>query len=65
MSESDVDLYHQVVSLSASQASILPPYVPPLPRPETAAREDNRLVPGPLRGPYDYQVGLAEERSRI
>ena len=30
----------------------LPAFVPPLPRPATAARVDNRLV----RGPYDYQV---------
>ena len=34
----------------------LPAFVPPLPRPVTAARVDNRLVRGPVRGPYDYQV---------
>ena len=34
----------------------LPTFVPPLPRPATASRVDNRLVKGPLRGPYDYQV---------
>ena len=28
----------------------------PLPRPETGDRADNSLVPGPVRGPYDYQA---------
>lgn len=39
-----------------SRVVYLPTFVPPLPRPVTAARVDNRLVKGPLRGPYDYQV---------
>ena len=39
-----------------SKAVYLPTFVPPLPRPDTAARVDNRLVKGPVRGPYDYQV---------
>ena len=39
-----------------SKAVYLPTFVPPLPRPSTAARVDNRLVKGPVRGPYDYQV---------
>ena len=39
-----------------SRVVYLPNFVPPLPRPVTAARVDNRLVKGPLRGPYDYQV---------
>ena len=39
-----------------TRAVYLPTFVPPLPRPATAARVDNRLVKGPVRGPYDYQV---------
>ena len=39
-----------------NRAVYLPTFVPPLPRPITAARVDNRLVNGPVRGPYDYQV---------
>ena len=39
-----------------NRAVSLPTFVPPLPRPATAARVDNRLVKGPVRGPYDYQV---------
>ena len=39
-----------------SRVVYLPNFVSPLPRPVTAARVDNRLVKGPLRGPYDYQV---------
>ena len=34
----------------------LPPFVPPLSRPATADRPDNRLVPPPVRGAYDYQA---------
>ena len=39
-----------------SKAVYLPTFVPPLPRPDTAARVDNRLVKGPVRGRYEYQV---------
>lgn len=34
----------------------LPTFVPPLPRPASANRDDNSLVPPVTRGPYEYQV---------
>ena len=48
------------VVTSARLQVFLPPFTPPLPRPLTASREDNRLVPAPVRGPYDYQVTVEE-----
>ena len=49
----------QIVNLNISTLAggvFLPAFVPPLPRPETGDRSDNSLVPGPVRGPYDYQA---------
>merc|ERR1711953_342256 len=43
--------------------SFLPPFIPPLPRPETAGRPDNSLVPPPVRGAYDYQGGHMQRYS--
>ena len=48
------------VVTSARLQVFLPAFTPPLPRPLTASREDNRLVPAPVRGPYDYQVTVEE-----
>eukprot|EP00092_Neocalanus_flemingeri_P014048 GFUD01015155.1.p1 GENE.GFUD01015155.1~~GFUD01015155.1.p1 ORF type:complete len:125 (+),score=25.59 GFUD01015155.1:287-661(+) len=45
-----------------SSSVYLPVFTPPLPRPVEANREDNRLVPGPVRGPYEYQGGNAGAR---
>ena len=48
------------VVTSARLQVFLPAFTPPLPRPLAASREDNRLVPAPVRGPYDYQVTVEE-----
>ena len=48
------------VVTSARLQVFLPAFTPPLPRPLAATREDNRLVPAPVRGPYDYQVTVEE-----
>merc|ERR1712126_805563 len=42
----------------------LPTFVPPLPKPASATREDNSLVPPATRGPYDYQGGNQQGYSK-
>ena len=48
------------VVTSARLQVFLPAFTPPLPRPLAVTRENNRLVPAPVRGPYDYQVTVEE-----